>query len=63
MRFTRNVGNIVMDLDGVESVDLNALGGADTSTVNDLSGTDLTEVNTNLAGAPGGSAETASPTT
>ena len=29
-RFTRNVGNIVMDVDGTEQVDLKALGGADT---------------------------------
>jgi hypothetical protein len=35
--FTRNLGNIVMDLDGVERIDLNALGGADTVKVNDLS--------------------------
>ena len=39
-----------MDLNGVETVDLNALGGADTITVNDLSGTDVTEVDVNLAG-------------
>ena len=37
VRFTRNVGNIVMDLNDVEAIDLNALGGADTTTVNDLS--------------------------
>ena len=30
-----------MDLDDVEAIDLNALGGTDTITVNDLSGTDL----------------------
>ena len=41
-RFTRNVGNIVMDLNDVEAIDLNALGGADTITVNDLTGTDVT---------------------
>ena len=41
VRFTRNVGNIVMDLNGVEGINFNALGGADTITVNDLSGTDL----------------------
>ena len=34
---------------------LNALGGADTLTVNDLSGTDVTQVNVNLAGTIGGS--------
>src|SRR5262249_40238491 len=56
VRFTRNVGNIVMDLNDVERIDLNALGGVDTVTVNDLSGTDVVEVNINLAGALVGSA-------
>ncbi len=51
--FTRNLGNIVMDLNDVESLDLNALGGADTATVNNLSGTDMVEVNLNLAAAGG----------
>ena len=54
--FTRNLGNIVMDLNGVEKIDLNALGGTDTVTVNDLSGTDVTEVNVDLAGTIGGTA-------
>jgi Ca2+-binding RTX toxin-like protein len=49
--FTRVQGNITMDLDGVEQIDSNALGGADLLTVNDLSGTDVTRVNANLAGA------------
>jgi Ca2+-binding RTX toxin-like protein len=52
--FTRNLGNIVMDLNDVEAIDLNALGGADTVTVNDLSGTDVVEVNIDLAGVIGG---------
>jgi Ca2+-binding RTX toxin-like protein len=52
--FTRNLGNIVMDLDDVEVIDLNALGNTDTVTVNDVSGTDLDEVNVNLAGTLGG---------
>ena len=56
LRFTRNVGNIVMDTNDVERVDLNALGGADTITVNDLSGTDVAEVNIELAGVLGGAA-------
>ena len=43
LRFTRNIANIVMDLNDVEVVDLNALGGTDTITVNDLSGTDVIE--------------------
>ena len=52
-----------MDLNGVEGINLNALGGADTVTVNDLTGTDLTRLNLDLAGAAG-SAEpaTARPT-
>ena len=40
MRFARDVGNITMDLDGVERIQLNALGGADNITVNDLTGTE-----------------------
>jgi hypothetical protein len=51
--FFRNVANVTMDLNDVESIDFNALGGADTIVVNDLSGTDATEVNLNLAGAGG----------
>ena len=55
-RFTHNLGNIVMDLNDVERVDLNALGGADITTVSDMSGTDVVEVNISLAGTLGGSA-------
>ena len=54
--FTRNLANIVMDLDDVERIDLNALGGTDTTTVNDLSGTDVTEIDVDLAGVLGGTA-------
>ncbi len=53
VRFTRNIANVVMDLNDVEGIDFNALGGADAIVVNDLSGTDLTEVNLNLAGVGG----------
>ena len=56
VRFTRNIGNIVMDLDDLERIDLNALGGADTTIVNDLSGTDLTQFDIDLA-APGGAGD------
>ena len=38
------------------AVDFNALGGADVVTVNDLTGTDVTGVNADLAGALGGTA-------
>ena len=56
VRFTRNIANIVMDLDDVENLDVNALGGTDTLTANDLSGTDLVEIDTDLAGSIGGTA-------
>ncbi|MGZ4695175.1 MAG: calcium-binding protein, partial [Acidimicrobiales bacterium] len=60
VRLARNVGAVVMDLDDVETLDLAELGGADTLTVNDLTGTDLTAVNVNLAvfgGAADGSSD------
>ena len=56
--FTRDVANIVMDLNDVEAIDANALAGTDTVTVNDLSGTDMNEVAPNLA-APGGADDAA----
>ena len=52
-RLFRDVGNITMDTNGVEQVDLNTLGGTDTVTENDLSGTGVTKVNVDL-GAAGG---------
>jgi hypothetical protein len=55
VRFTRNIGTITMDLNDVETINLNALGGADSLTVNDLTGTDLTNVNVDLASTLGGS--------
>ena len=51
--FTRNVANVVMDLNDVEGIDFNALGGADVVNVGDLSGTDVVEVDINV-GASGG---------
>jgi Ca2+-binding RTX toxin-like protein len=54
LRFFRDIGNITMDTDGVETVDFNALGGTDTVTVNDLAGTDVKTVNTDLAATLGG---------
>jgi Ca2+-binding RTX toxin-like protein len=56
VRYFRNVGNITMDLDDVEQIDTTALGGADTFTQHDLSGTDLIADNVDLAGALGGTA-------
>ncbi len=52
--FNRDIANVTMDLNDMEAISFNALGGADTIVVNDMSGTDLTELNINLAGAGGG---------
>jgi hypothetical protein len=54
LRFFRTQGTITMDTAGVERVDFNALGGADLVTVNDLSGTDVSDVRVDLAGTLGG---------
>ena len=43
----------VMDVNGVEQVNVAGLGGGDTITIGDLSGTDVTRVNADLAGTPG----------
>jgi Ca2+-binding RTX toxin-like protein len=59
--FTRDVANITMDLNGVERINFAALGGADTITVNDLTGTGVTQVARDLAaerGVPGGDGQT-----
>src|SRR5262249_51714962 len=53
VRLTRNIGTITMDLNEVETIEVRARGGADNITVNDLSGTDTTKVNIDLAGGPG----------
>ena len=54
VRFTRDIANIVMDLDDVESIVAKTLGGADKLVVNDLSGTDMTDVRADLAASGGG---------
>ncbi len=53
LRLSRDVGNVVMDVNGVEQVNLVALGGADNINVGDLTGTGVTAVNIDLAGTPG----------
>jgi Ca2+-binding RTX toxin-like protein len=50
-RFTRDIANVVMDLNDVERIDFHALGGADQVRVNDLTGTDVREVAVDLAEA------------
>src|SRR4051812_26856427 len=54
VRLTRDVANIVMDLNDVESVVAKTLGGTDSLVVDDLSGTDLVEVKADLAATAGG---------
>jgi Ca2+-binding RTX toxin-like protein len=53
LRFVRDVGSVTMDVDGVEDVNVNAKGGADTITVNNLAGTAVKHVNLNLAASDG----------
>ncbi|HMH41603.1 MAG TPA: calcium-binding protein [Gaiellaceae bacterium] len=54
LEFVRDPGRVTMDTAGVERVDFNALGGADLVSVGDLSGTDVSDVNLDLAGTLGG---------
>ncbi|MCB1977711.1 MAG: hypothetical protein KDE66_12000 [Nitrosomonas sp.] len=52
--FFRDVANVTMDLNDTEAIEFMALGGADTITVNNLAGTDITEVDINLGASGGG---------
>lgn len=52
--FLRDPASIRMDMDGVERLDLTALGGADTMTVDDMSGTDFRKADVDLSGPTGG---------
>ena len=60
---TRDVANITMDVNGVEHLQVNASGGTDTITVNDLTGTDVTQVAVNLAAPPGSNTPDGQPDT
>jgi Ca2+-binding RTX toxin-like protein len=53
LRFFRNPGNITMDCDGIERVIFQALGGADRVNVNDLTGTQVTNVVVDLSNSEG----------
>jgi Ca2+-binding RTX toxin-like protein len=53
VRLTRDVANITMDLDGIENIQVNALGGPDTITVNDLTGTAAKQVNIEVGSGQG----------
>ena len=50
---TRDVGIVTMNVDNTETIDVNALGGADTITVNDMSKTDVKHVAIDLSATPG----------
>jgi Ca2+-binding RTX toxin-like protein len=54
VRFVRNIANVTLDLGTVEAIDFAARGGADLIVVNDLSATDLLEVNLDFALFGGG---------
>jgi hypothetical protein len=53
VKLTRDVGTVTMDLNGIEHIQLDALGGPDNITVGDLSGTGVTQLAIDLAGVPG----------
>src|SRR6266436_5103957 len=53
VRFTRDIGAVTMDLNGIEHIQLSARGGADTIVVGDLTGTNVTQVAIDLASIPG----------
>jgi Ca2+-binding RTX toxin-like protein len=53
-RFTRDIAAIVTDLTRVEKLRIGTSGGTDNVTVNDVSGTGLTDVDLNLSAAIGG---------
>jgi Ca2+-binding RTX toxin-like protein len=54
VRLTRDVGNVNMDLADVEALGVKALGGTDTLTVEDLTGTGVASVLADLAANSGG---------
>jgi Ca2+-binding RTX toxin-like protein len=53
VRFFRNIALVAMDLGGVENIEFDARGGADTIVVNDLAGTSVKHVRLELAAIPG----------
>ncbi len=53
LALTRDVANVTMDTNDVENININALGGADTVTANDLSATSVSQLSINLAASTG----------
>ena len=56
VRLFRDVANVTQDMNGIENVALNTLGGTDNVTVGDLTGTDLKHANVDLS-TTGGSGD------
>jgi predicted ester cyclase len=54
VQFTRNIANIVTDLNDVERVALRSVGGADQVTIGDMTGTDLSAADVDLGAFGGG---------
>ena len=53
VRLSRDIAAIMMDLNGIEGLNIRALGSADTITINDLTGTGLTKASVDLSGFDG----------
>lgn len=53
LRFFRDLGNIIMDVNDTEAILFNAFGGADSVTVHNLRGTDVRELNVDLQASSG----------
>jgi hypothetical protein len=54
VRLTRDIASVTMDFDGIEALNVAALGGADTIAVHDLSGTALNDAAIDLSATGGG---------
>jgi hypothetical protein len=57
--FLRSPGNVRMDVSGIETLDVKALGGTDNITVNNLQGTSIHDVDVDLSATGGGADHTA----
>jgi Ca2+-binding RTX toxin-like protein len=53
VRLLRNIANITMDVNDLEAIRVNTLGGADTVVVNDVTGTGLRDIGADLAAVGG----------
>ncbi len=53
VRFFRDVANVTEDMNGIENLNVNALGSADNIHIGDLTGTDLKTANVDLSSPPG----------